>query len=131
MKIQVCIDKNDKNQKKRGDLLEKISKEFLERLNFKVENEVRQTAVEIDLLCQSNVNQRKICVECKAHKDNIQSDVIYKMLGIKQHHKKYSEIWLITTSELGKEAKGLIEEISNGKDSDSFCFYTPKEFLNA
>lgn len=56
MKIQVCINKNDKNQKKRGDLLEKISKEFLEGLNYSVETEVRNTGMELDLLCKSNAN---------------------------------------------------------------------------
>lgn len=59
MKIQVCIDKNDKNQKNRGDLLEKLSKEFLEGLDYNVEIEVKKTGMELDLLCKANANPAK------------------------------------------------------------------------
>ncbi|WP_334084649.1 restriction endonuclease [Helicobacter typhlonius] len=132
--IQVCINKNDKNQKNRGDLLEKIAKEFLERLDYSVETEVRKTGMELDLLCKANANPSKqIYVECKAYQENnkIQADVIEKIVGIKTI-KKYNEVWLIALSELGKDAKGLKEEIQEDKsESKHYTFYTPKEFLEA
>lgn len=133
MKIQVCIDKNDKNQKNRGDLLEKLSKEFLEGLDYNVETEVKKTGMELDLLCKANANPaKKIYVECKAYQtDNkIQADVIKNLVGIRELE-NYEEVWLITLSELGKEAKGLKEKIQSSKKSKFFTFYTPKEFLEA
>lgn len=133
MKIQVCINKNDKNQKKRGDLLEKISKEFLEGLNYSVETEVRNTGMELDLLCKSNANiSKKVYVECKAYQldKKIQADAIKNIVGIRELE-NYEEVWLISLSELGKEAKGLKEKIQNSEKSRFFTFYTPKEFLKA
>lgn len=132
--IQVCINKNDKNQKNRGDLLEKIAKEFLERLDYSVETEVRKTGMELDLLCKANANlSKQIYVECKAYQENnrIQADVIKNIVGIRDIE-NYNEVWLIALSELGKDAKGLKEKIQADENkSKHYIFYTPKEFLSA
>lgn len=132
--IEVCINKNDKNQKNRGDLLEKIAKEFLERLGYNVETNVRKTGVELDLLCKANVNSSKqIYVECKAYQEGnkIQANVIKNIVGIRGI-RDYDEVWLIALSEFGQDAKGLKEEIQkNEKKSKHYTFYTPKEFLKA
>lgn len=133
MRIQVCVNKNDKNQKKRGDLLEKISKEFLEGLDYSVETEVKKTGMEVDLLCKANANPTKrIYVECKAYQINnkIQADVIKNIVGIRELE-NYEEVWLVALSELGKEAKGLKEKIQSGEKSRFYTFYTQKEFLKA
>lgn len=89
--------------------------------------------MELDLLCRANANPAKrIYVECKAYQvDNkIQADIIKNIVGIRELE-NYEEVWLITLSELGKEAKGLKDKIQSGEKSKFFTFYTPKEFLKA
>ncbi len=132
MKIEVAI--NDQEpQKKKGDLLESIATELLKAHNYEVENQIRNTGVELDLLCQHKANiSKKIYVECKAYAEDkrIQSDVITHLHGI-WGIKKYEEAWLISTSELGKDAKGLVQEIEAGEDRHHFIFYTPERLLTA
>ena len=132
MLIEVAINKNDP-PKKRGDLLEKIAKDLLELQNYKVENEIRNTGVELDLLCENKANpSQKVYVECKAYneKAKVPAEVITKLFGIKSI-KKYYEAWLISTSQLTKDAKGLMEEIEEGDESKSFTFYTPEKLIEA
>lgn len=85
-------------KKKKGDLLEKIAKELLETHNYEVETQIRNTGVELDLLCQNKANRsKKIYVECKAYgEDNkVQSEVITSLHGIRGI-KNYEEAWLIS-----------------------------------
>src|SRR6266568_4887442 len=118
MKIEVSVNDDDP-QKKKGDLLEKIAKELLETQNYQVETELRRTGVELDLLCKNKANpNKKIYVECKAYdKDNkIQAPIINQLCGTRQL-KGYEEAWLVSTSEFGKDAKGLVDEIAEGEYS--------------
>ena len=130
MTIAIAIRDGD-SSKQRGDLLEYLAKKMLEIQNYEVETQVRNTGMELDLLCMNRANRsRQIYVECKAYSENnkIQADVIKNIVGIK-HIKEYSEVWLITTSELGKDAKGLKDDIEHGKDSRDFIFYTPNRLI--
>lgn len=132
MGIYVAIKDGD-SPKSRGDLLERTSKRLLEAHDYEVETEVRKTGMELDLLCQNKTNPaKKLFVECKAYNDDdkIQADVITNLSG-RLHIKKYKEAWLIATSELGKEAKGLVDDIKNGEDSDKFTFYAPRQLITA
>ncbi len=130
MRIEVAVTDGD-SSKQRGDLLEDLSKKILEIQNYEVETQIRNTGMELDLLCKNRANHSKrIYVECKAYGVNskIQADVIKNIVGIK-HIKKYSEVWLIATSELGKDAKGLKDDIECGEDSRDFTFYTPNRLI--
>ncbi len=132
MKIEVAVNDEDP-QKKKGDLLEKIASELLKTHNYEVETQIRNTGVELDLLCRHKANaSKKIYVECKAYDENkkIQSDVITSLHGIRGI-KHYEEAWLISTSEFGKDAKGLVQEIEAGEDARCFTFYTPERLLEA
>lgn len=132
MKIEVAVN-NEDTMKKKGDLLEKIAKDFLESLNYQVATEIRRTGMELDLLCKNKANLSKIIyVECKAYDENkkIQSDVITKLIGIRTH-REYEEAWLVSTSEFGKDAKGLIEEIAESKNARAFTFYPPEKLIEA
>ncbi len=132
MKIEVAVNDVDP-QKKKGDLLEKIAKELLECQNYQVETELRRTGVELDLLCKNKANpSKKIYVECKAYdKDNkIQAPIITQLCGTREIH-GYEEAWLVSTSEFGKDAKGLVEKIEEGKNSRFFTFYTPEKLVEA
>lgn len=132
MKIEVTIKDGDSN-KQRGDLLEDLSKKLLESQNYEVETEVRNTGMELDLLCKNKANtSKKIYVECKAYKETnkIQADVLKNIVGIKSIE-NYAEVWLISTSELGKDAKGLKEKIETGEQSKDYTFYTPDRLIEA
>jgi len=132
MKIEVAVN-DEYAKKKKGDLLEKIANELLKTHNYEVETQLRNTGMELDLLCQNKANaSKKIYVECKAYAEDkkVQSDVITSLHGIRGI-KNYEEAWLICTSEFGKDAKGLVKEIEAGKDAKCFTFYTPERLLEA
>ena len=74
------------SSKQRGDLLEDLAKKMLEIQNYEVETQIRNTGMELDLLCKNRANHSKrIYVECKAYGVNskIQADVIKNIVGIK------------------------------------------------
>ena len=132
MKIEVAIKDGD-SPKQRGDLLEDLAKKLLEAQNYEVEIEIRNTGMELDLLCKNKANNSKqIYVECKAYKESnkIQSDVIKNIVGIRDIE-GYSEAWLIATTEFGKDAKGLKEKIESSEKSKYFTFYTPDKLFEA
>src|SRR5260221_9083188 len=132
MQIEVAVN-NEDAQKKKGDLLEKIAKDLLESHNYQVETEIRRTGVELDLLCKNKANpSKKIYVECKAYGESskIQADIIKQLTGTREIN-EYEEAWLVSTSEFGKDAKRLVEKITEGKNSRFFTFYTPEKLVEA
>lgn len=132
MAIYVSVKEGD-SPKSRGDLLEVLAKTLLESRDFEVETEIRKTGMELDLLCQSKPNpSKKIYVECKAYEEDnkIHANIIKNLVGI-LHIENYQEAWLISTSEIGKDAKGLIHNIQNSSAASNFTFYTPEKLLGA
>lgn len=116
-----------------GKLLENLAEKLLVIQDYKVEKQTRFSGVEIDLLCRHGGTNKQIYVECKAYDElnHINSQVITSMVGIK-NLKEYDEAWLISTSELGKEAKGLVANIQADPDkSKGYSFYTPKRLIEA
>lgn len=90
----------------RGRILEKFSRKFLETQNYSVQEEVRLTATEVDLLGTEKTTGEKIFVECKAHRSTIAAEVLTKLLG-NVYFGNYSSGWLLSTFALGKDAKGF------------------------
>lgn len=99
----------DTSTTERGRILERFGRRFLETQNYSVKEEVRLTASEVDLLGTENTTGELIFVECKAHRSNISSEVLQKLLG-NVTFKDYSSGWLISTFALGKDAKGFEHE---------------------
>src|SRR5262249_54288201 len=93
----------------RGRLLSAFAKEFLESQNFQVEEEVRLTGNEVDLLSVERQTSERHFVECKAHRGSIAAEVITKICG-NVVMKGFHAGWLISTSPLSKDAKGLWDE---------------------
>lgn len=93
----------------RGRLLAKFASRFLETQNYRVTEEVRLTAAEVDLLGIDKTTSEQIFVECKAHRANLSSEVLQKLLG-NVHYNNYNAGWLISTSPLSKDAKGFHHE---------------------
>ncbi len=130
--IEIAV-KVDDTTKHKGDLLEDLAKKLLESQNYEVETELRKVGAELDLLCTNKANKyKKIYVECKAYKkgNNIQADVIKNIVGI-QTIESYDEVWLISTSELGKDAKGLVDKLINEQQRRNIVIYAPNKLLEA
>jgi ABC-type oligopeptide transport system ATPase subunit len=120
----------------KGDLLEEMATTLLRAQNYEITDttrNIRKTGVEIDLQCRHKTNKSKqIYVECKAYDENnkIQSSIITSLIGIRHLH-QYSEAWLITSTQIGNEAKGIIDKIENGIEAQSFYFFTPSKLVQA
>lgn len=95
----------------RGAVLERFAKRFLETQGFKVKERLRLTGTEVDLLGTDPDFGESVLVECKAHRSTIPAPVLFQLLGTVQF-KGYSAGWLLTTSQLGKDAKGVEQEWS-------------------
>ncbi|MFT6901452.1 MAG: hypothetical protein ACJAXS_001643 [Colwellia sp.] len=131
MKIEVSCEKGEANKAK-GDLFEHLSRDLLKAQNYEVIEEVRVTGSELDLLCKHNVSNKEIYVECKAQKDKISAPIISKLLGTVFAH-DYQEGWLVSTSDFGKDAQGLVDKISRKpiEEASKYSFYTPVKVINS
>lgn len=128
-KIEVALP-NSTSTTEKGMLLESLVSEVLECLNYKVERQVSFSGMEIDVLAINNKSGCKIFVECKAHRNSIEGDVITKLAG-QVFLKKVKSGWLFYTSELSKGAKGILDDIqaSSTDDRDTIQIYSPKELI--
>lgn len=96
-----------------GNLLEQLICEVLGILQHRVESNVRITGMEVDLLAEHMMSKEKIYVECKAYTStNLAADALTKLLG-NVYAREVSAGWLFSTGELGKDAKGFLEDWSN------------------
>ena len=118
--------------KEKGDLLEHLAENLLRIQNYQVTKQLRLTGTELDLLCEHQVNQKTVYVECKAHREPISANVLTNLLGTLDF-KGYQEGWLISTGPLGKEAKGFQHEWEKKGDIDSqkLSIYTPERVIAA
>jgi len=131
MIIQVLNPLNESNTNK-GNLLEDLAAEFLQTQGYSISKNVRTTASELDLLCQHSVNSKEIYVECKAHTKTLSANVLTNLLGTITLH-DYTEGWLISTGELGKDAKGFMDkwEKKPRAEREKLSIYTPRRILEA
>ena len=116
----------------KGNLLEELAGEFLKTQGYKVSQQVRVIASELDLLCKHKVSGKEVYVECKAHKDSLSANVLTNLLG-KVNFNEYSEGWLVSTGPLGKDAKGFMDqwEKKSPDKRERLCIYTPDRVLNS
>lgn len=127
--IEIAVSAETTNTE-RGRILEQLARRFLETQNYCVQEEVRLTATEVDLLGTEKTTAERIFVECKAHRSTISSEVLHKLLG-NVYFKGYSSGWLISTFALGKDAKGFEDEW-NQKPSEErrkLRIYTPERLI--
>ena len=121
----------DTPSKDKGDLLENIAEDLLRTQNYKVTKQVKVTAAELDLLCEHQVNQRTVYVECKAHREPISANVLKNLLGTLGFKEEYQEGWLISTGPLGKEAKGFQHEWEKKPAAQKLSIYTSERIIEA
>ncbi len=135
MQIVVAAKISEANKVK-GDLLESLAGHLLRAQHYEVSDNkrnLRTTGVEIDLECRhKTIKAQEIYVECKAYNENkkIQSQVVTSLIGIREL-KNYKQAWLISTSQIGSDAKGIIAQLENGQNADKFAFYTPDRLIDA
>ncbi|HED1914202.1 TPA: restriction endonuclease [Enterobacter asburiae] len=84
------------------------------------------------MLCKNQINGKEIYVECKAYRGNIDANILKNLLGT-LHLKEYSEAWLISTGEFGKEARGFIEEWKKKpiELASKLSFFGPDQLIEA
>lgn len=90
----------------KGNLLETLTAEVMKAQQFSVVKTIRITGMELDVHARHKYTGEEIIVECKAWEENINADVISKLIGNIVIN-NYSAGWLITTGGLGKDAEGL------------------------
>lgn len=107
MKISIeVVGSNGMTSTDRGRLLERFARKLLESQNYVVTEEVRITGQEVDLLAVERTTGERIIVECKAYRSTIAAEVIHKLFGQVMFN-GFSSGWLISTYDLGKDAKGI------------------------
>lgn len=114
----------------RGRILERFARRFLETQNYAVQEEVRVTGSEVDLLATERTTAERVFVECKAHRSTISAEVLHKLLGNVEFH-DYSSGWLISTFALSKDAKGF-EDQWNQRPAEKrrkLRIYTPEKLI--
>lgn len=131
MSIEIIVPNGSPNTDK-GNLLEKLAEEMLRIQSYKVTNQVRVTASELDLLCKHEVSGKIIYVECKAHNDNLSVNALKNLLGTISFN-EYSEGWLISTGPFGKDAKGFVSEWENKPPAqrERLSIYSPEYVISA
>jgi len=74
----------------------------------------------------------KIYVECKAYRDTLSADIPKKLLGTVTLE-GYSEGWLISTGEFGKDAKGFVEKWKEkpSPERERLSFFTPELIIES
>jgi len=129
MQIEVALPLTA-STKEKGDLLEALAKKMLEAQSYTVIQEIRFTAVELDLLCRHKVSGKEIYVECKAHRANLDANILKNLLGTLTLQ-EYSEAWIISTAQYGKEAKGFIEKWKARPQNEAtrLSFYSPEMII--
>jgi len=128
--IEVALPKAASTTEK-GTVLEKFATRLLESQNFRVVQQVRLTAMEVDLLAQEKSTGERVFVECKAFRSTISADVLTKLLGNVVADDDLTSGWLISTYALGKDAKGFRDKWSQKPLSDRrrLQIYAPEALL--
>ena len=67
--------------------------------------------MEVDLLAEERTTGERIIVECKAQRSTVPADVLVKLFG-KVALEGFASGWLISTHDLGKDAKGVRDKFS-------------------
>lgn len=119
----------DSSNKDKGDLLEKLAQIIFKKMQYSVVFELRKTGMEIDVEAKSIFGNKKVYIECKAWKENINAEVISKLLGNAFFLGHYDEAVLITTGLLGKEAKGIWNSRDTNEKLKNFTILQSEDII--
>ena len=125
--IKILVPKEwDSNQK--GEFFEKEISRILSRLRYNVQRRIRFTGMEIDVLAKNIDTNQTAFVECKYIHDPIQAGVITDLLG-KAILEQVKTVYLFSTSELGKEAKGIYQKLQSSANNELIFVWIGPEQL--
>lgn len=129
LNIEVAVSDGISSTEK-GNILEDLGADLLNSLNYEVISRVRLTGIEVDLIARHKISNEEIFVECKAHREPIHADVITKIVGNVTIY-GVSSGWLLTTGQLGKDAKGLMSSWETQKPDvrRKLQIYTPERLI--
>jgi Holliday junction resolvase-like predicted endonuclease/predicted transcriptional regulator len=127
---RIIVPKNWTNNQK-ADFFEQLAGKILKPQRYKVIQRVRFTGMEIDLIADHLDTNQRIFVECKFVVDPISSNVIFDIVG-KAVTKGIKIAYLFSTASLGKEAKGVIDELEEKKSKDipKIVFINPEKLTD-
>jgi len=122
--LKIIIPKSFSNDEK-GNFFETFTGTLLSKIRYGVTSRIRFTGMEIDLIAEHKDTHEKCYVECKFQTDPIGAGVVTDLIG-KAIVKRIDTIFLFSMSELGKEAKGLVEEYTaNEKQPIKLVVFPP------
>lgn len=128
--IQILVP-TDWSNTARGDFFENLVSLLLQKIRYQTIERLRVTGMEIDLLAQHRDTKERAMVECKFKRDSIESQVISKLVGNAFMRDNISKAYLFSTSNPGKDAKGLLQEFEQQdnliRGTLRFAFYGPRE----
>jgi hypothetical protein len=126
------IAKEGDSSVRRSELLEALAKRILCALQCKaVSTNVRVTGMELDVVGEDAHTGERMLIECKAYRDQtVAADAIFKLLG-QVNFRGYSAGWLLCTSELGRDAKGVRDEYRTKPESErkKLRIYDPRDLI--
>lgn len=132
LEVEVTVKQGDSSTE-RGELLEKLAMRVLAALQHEhVNTNVRVTGCELDVIARDKQTGAKVIVECKAYRDQaVSADTLTKLVGNTVFH-DYQSAWLITTSKLSKDAKGLwnMQCAKPVTERQRLRIYGPKELVD-
>lgn len=130
IKVEIAVPE-EVSKTETGNILESFSRKLLESQNYKVEDQVRITGMEVDLFAKNRTTDEIVYVECKGHRKTIAAEVVFKLCGQVAFNKAASG-WLISTSDLGKDAKGLKVAWSEwpAEEKRKLHFYDPTALVD-
>lgn len=132
LEVEVTVKQGDSSTE-RGELLEKLAMRVLAALQHEhVNTNVRVTGCELDVIAREKQTGAKVIVECKAYRDQaVSADTLTKLVGNTVFH-DYHSAWLITTSKLSKDAKGLwtMQCAKPVTERQRLRIYGPKELVD-
>jgi len=111
----------------RGNYFEEIAGKLLKKQRYKIVDRVRFTGMEIDLIADHLDTNQRAFVECKFLAEPFSANVIDLLIG-KAVRKNVKIVYLFSTSNPGKEAKGVLDELKSSSistNTPSLAFVEP------
>ncbi|MDZ7830273.1 MAG: YraN family protein [Desulfobacterales bacterium] len=116
----------------RGNFFEEIAGKLLRKQRYKIIERVRFTGMEIDLIADHLDTNERAFVECKFLSDPFSANVIDLLIG-KVIRRNVRIAYLFSTSNPGKEAKGVLDELSaqnNTANTPKLAFIGPDTIVD-
>jgi hypothetical protein len=113
----------------RGDYFERFVADLLSKIGCKCRTRLRCTGMEIDVLADSTLTSQRSLVQCKFQRDPLSANVIDLLLGQGSRRHDVRHLLLFSVSPLGKEAKGVADELERDPPEKTFNFHGPERIL--